>query len=262
MKSFKKVLIVGMALTTVSILGACSSDTDVLTKVGAKQPARAEGDVLKDQKKTPMTTSKRESIKNEDASSSQKRYISHDESQKIEEGMTYTDILNTIDYGGENIKYYNNNEKRVFYTEKDTDGTYEIMVELNTYGYVVNIERTAIKDTDKDKDNDKDKGKENGVSTKRIEEPVKEYEEKNDRVPWYKDVNNNSAAVSYNQYLKIKKGMPANQVKAAIGQPHVIEKYKSYSVYDYTGYGGEGSLRVIFEPNGTVTDVVEDGLPR
>ncbi|PEO02146.1 hypothetical protein CN553_02085 [Bacillus cereus] len=258
MKSFKKVLIVGMALTTVSILGACSSDTDVLTKVGAKQPARAEGDVLKDQKKTPMTTSKRESIKNEDASSSQKRYISHDESQKIEEGMTYTDILNTIDYGGENIKYYNNNEKRVFYTEKDTDGTYEIMVELNTYGYVVNIERTAIKDTDKDKDN----GKENGVSTKRIEEPVKEYEEKNDRVPWYKDVNNNSAAVSYNQYLKIKKGMPANQVKAAIGQPHVIEKYKSYSVYDYTGYGGEGSLRVIFEPNGTVTDVVEDGLPR
>ncbi|MFB6433575.1 hypothetical protein [Bacillus thuringiensis] len=260
MKSFKKVLIVGMALTTVSILGACSSDTDVLTKVGAKQPARAEGDVLKDQKKTPMTTSKRESIKNEDASSSQKRYISHDESQKIEEGMTYTDILNTIDYGGENIKYYNNNEKRVFYTEKDTDGTYEIMVELNTYGYVVNIERTAIKDTDKDKDNDK--GKENGVSTKRIEEPVKEYEEKNDRVPWYKDVNNNSAAVSYNQYLKIKKGMPANQVKAAIGQPHVIEKYKSYSVYDYTGYGGEGSLRVIFEPNGTVTDVVEDGLPR
>lgn len=254
MKSFKRVLIVGMALTTVSILGACSSDTDVLTKVGAKQPAKAEGDVLKDQKKTPMTTSKRESIKNEDASSSQKRYISHDESQKIEEGMTYTDILNTIDYGGENIKYYNNNEKRVFYTEKDTDGTYEIMVELNTYGYVVNIERTAIKDTDK--------GKENRVSTKRIEEPVKEYEEKNDRVPWYKDVNNNSAAVSYNQYLKIKKGMPANQVKATIGQPHVIEKYKSYSVYDYTGYGGEGSLRVIFEPNGTVTDVVEDGLPR
>lgn len=245
-----------MALTTVSILGACSSDTDVLTKVGAKQPAKAEGDVLKDQKKTPMTTSKRESIKNEDASSSQKRYISHDESQKIEEGMTYTDILNTIDYGGENIKYYNNNEKRVFYTEKDTDGTYEIMVELNTYGYVVNIERTAIKDKDKDKD------KENRLSTKRIEEPVKEYEEKNDRVPWYKDVNNNSAAVSYNQYLKIKKGMPANQVKAAIGQPHVIEKYKSYSVYDYTGYGGEGSLRVIFEPNGTVTDVVEDGLPR
>ncbi|MBJ9981788.1 hypothetical protein IBT50_10505 [Bacillus sp. S70] len=252
MKSFKRVLIVGMALTTVSILGACSSDTDVLTKVGAKQPAKAEGDVLKDQKKTPMTTSKRESIKNEDASSSQKRYISHDESQKIEEGMTYTDILNTIDYGGENIKYYNNNEKRVFYTEKDTDGTYEIMVELNTYGYVVNIERTAIKDKDK----------ENEASTKRIEEPVKEYEEKNDRVPWYKDVNNNSAAVSYNQYLKIKKGMPANQVKATIGQPHVIEKYKSYSVYDYTGYGGEGSLRVIFEPNGTVTDVVEDGLPR
>ncbi len=168
MKLFKKVLIVGVALTTVSILGACSSDTDVLTKVGAKQPAKAEGDVLKDQKKTPMTTSKRESIKNEDASSSQKRYISHDESQKIEEGMTYTDILNTIDYGGENIKHYNNNEKRVFYTEKDTDGTYEIMVELNTYGYVVNIERTAIKGTDK----------ENEVSMKRIEEPVKEYEEK------------------------------------------------------------------------------------
>lgn len=256
MKSFKKVLIVGMALITVSILGACSSDTDVLTKVGAKQPAKAEGEVLKDQKKTPMTTSKRESIKNEDAPSSQKRYISHDESQKIEEGMTYTDILNTIDYGGENIKHYNNHEKRVFYTEKDTDGTYEIMVELNTYGYVVNIERTAIKNKDTDTDT------ENQVFTKRSEEPVKEYEEKNDRVPWYKDVNNNSVAVSYNHYLKIKKGMAANQVKAAIGQPHVIEKYKSYSVYDYTGYGGEGSLRVIFEPNGTVTDVVENGLPR
>ncbi|ANP83626.1 hypothetical protein BAQ53_23120 [Bacillus sp. B25(2016b)] len=258
MKSFKKVLIVGMVLITVSILGACSSDTDVLTKVGAKQPAKAEGEVLKDQKKTLMTTSKRESIKNEDAPSSQKRYISHDESQKIEEGMTYTDILNTIDYGGENIKHYNNHEKRVFYTEKDTDGTYEIMVELNTYGYVVNIERTAIKNKDKDTDTDK----ENQVFTKRSEEPVKEYEEKNDRVPWYKDVNNNSVAVSYNHYLKIKKGMAANQVKAAIGQPHVIEKYKSYSVYDYTGYGGEGSLRVIFEPNGTVTDVVENGLPR
>ncbi|HDR8090012.1 TPA: hypothetical protein QCZ12_000006 [Bacillus cereus] len=256
MKSFKKVLIVGMALITVSILGACSSDTDVLTKVGAKQPAKAEGEVLKDQKKTPMTTSKRESIKNEDAPSSQKRYISHDESQKIEEGMTYTDILNTIDYGGESIKHYNNHEKRVFYTEKDTDGTYEIMVELNTYGYVVNIERTAIKNKDTDTDT------ENQVFTKRSEEPVKEYEEKNDRVPWYKDVNNNSVAVSYNHYLKIKKGMAANQVKAAIGQPHVIEKYKSYSVYDYTGYGGEGSLRVIFEPNGTVTDVVENGLPR
>ena len=86
--------------------------------------------------------------------------------------MTYTDILNTIDYGGENIKHYNNHEKRVFYTEKDTDGTYEIMVELNTYGYVVNIERTAIKDEDKDTD------KENQVFTKRSEEPVKEYEEK------------------------------------------------------------------------------------
>ena len=84
--------------------------------------------------------------------------------------MTYTDILNTIDYGGENIKHYNNNEKRVFYTEKDTDGTYEIMVELNTYGYVVNIERTAIKGTDKENENE--------VSMKRIEEPVKEYEEK------------------------------------------------------------------------------------
>ena len=42
------------------------------------------------------------------------------------------------------------------------------MLELNTYGYVVNIERTAIKGTDK----------ENEVSMKRIEEPVKEYEEK------------------------------------------------------------------------------------
>ena len=48
------------------------------------------------------------------------------------------------------------------------------MVELNTYGYVVNIERTAIKDTEKDTEKDK----ENRVSTKRIEEPVKEYEEK------------------------------------------------------------------------------------
>ena len=56
---------------------------------------------------------------------------------------------------------------RILY-RKDTDGTYEIMVELNTYGYVVNIERTAIKGTDK----------ENEVSMKRIEEPVKEYEEK------------------------------------------------------------------------------------
>ena len=44
------------------------------------------------------------------------------------------------------------------------------MVELNTYGYVVNIERTAIKGTDKENENE--------VSMKRIEEPVKEYEEK------------------------------------------------------------------------------------
>ena len=76
------------------------------------------------------------------------------------------------------------------------------MVELNTYGYVVNIERTSIKDEDKDTD------KENQVFTKRSEEPVKEYEEKNDRVPWYKDINNNSATVSYNHYLKIKKVWP------------------------------------------------------
>ena len=75
------------------------------------------------------------------------------------------------------------------------------MVELNTYGYVVNIERTSIKDEDKDTD------KENQVFTKRSEEPVKEYEE-NDRVPWYKDINNNSATVSYNHYLKIKKVWP------------------------------------------------------
>ena len=34
--------------------------------------------------------------------------------KKIEEGMTYTDILNTIDYGGENIKHYNNNENAYF----------------------------------------------------------------------------------------------------------------------------------------------------
>ncbi|MDR4151615.1 hypothetical protein FO584_35420, partial [Bacillus thuringiensis] len=63
-------------------------------------------------------------------------------------------------------------------------------------------------------------------------------------------------------YLKIKKGMPANKVKAAMGQTQVIEKYKAYSVYDYTGDGGEGSLRVICEPNGTVTDVVEEGVRR
>ncbi|MFK4368330.1 outer membrane protein assembly factor BamE (lipoprotein component of BamABCDE complex) [Bacillus sp. RC55] len=252
MKSFKKVLVLGMTLVTASIFGACSNDTDVLTKAGAKQQVKSEAEVLKEQKETPMTTSERDSIKYEDATSSQKRYISRDEAEKIEEGMTYTDILNEIDYGGENIKHYNNKEKRVFYTEKDTDGTYEIMVELNTYGYVVNIERTAIKDADK----------ESQVSTKSSEEPVKEYEEKNDRVPWYKDVNNDSVEVDYNHYLKIKKGMPANQVKAAIGQPRMIEKYKSYSVYGYTGYGGEGILRVIFEPNGTVTQVVEDGLQR
>lgn len=73
------------------------------------------------------------------------------------------------------------------------------MVELNTYGYVVNIERTAIKDTDKDK--------ENRVSTKRIEEPVKEYEE-NDRVPWYKDVNNNSAKSKLQSIFENKKVCP------------------------------------------------------
>ncbi|PEV99580.1 hypothetical protein CN425_18775 [Bacillus cereus] len=252
MKSFKKVFVLGMALATVSILGACSNDTDVLTKVGAKQQAKSEAEVLKEQQETPMTTSKRDSIKYEDAPSSQKRYISSNEAKKIKEGMTYTDILNELDYGGESLKHYNNNEKRVFYTEKDTDGTYEIMVELNTYGYVVNIERTETRDTDK----------ENQLSTKRSEEPVKEYEEKNDRVPWYKDVNNDAATVGYNDYLKIKKGIPANQVKATIGQPYIIEKYKSYSVYIYTGYNGEGTLRVIFEPNGTVTQIVEDGLQR
>ncbi|EJQ43986.1 hypothetical protein IEQ_04773 [Bacillus cereus BAG6X1-2] len=256
MKSFKKVLLVGMTLVTASIFGACSNDTDVLTKAGAKQQVKSEAEVLKEQKETPMTMSKRDSIKYEDATSSQKRYISSTEAKKIKEGMTYTDILNAIDYGGDILKYYNNNEKRAFYTEKDTNGTYEIMVELNTYGYVVNIERTEVDGTVTD----------NELSTQSSEESTKEsakgYEEKNDRVPWYKDVNYDSAEVSYNDYLKIKKGMPANDVKATIGQPLMIEKYKSYSVYGYTGYGGEGALRVIFEPNGTVTKVVEDGLPR
>ena len=32
--------------------------------------------------------------------------------------MTYTDILNTIDYDGENIKYYNNNENAYFILKK------------------------------------------------------------------------------------------------------------------------------------------------
>ncbi|HDR7794586.1 TPA: hypothetical protein QCY19_003229 [Bacillus luti] len=258
MKSFKKVLLVGMALATVSIFGACSNGTDVITKAVGKQPVKedAESELLNEQKETAMTTSERNSIKYEDATSSQKRYISSTEAKKIKEGMTYTDILNAIDYGGDTLKYYKNNEKRAFYTEKDTDGTYEIMVELNKHGYVVNIERTEVDNTVQD----------NEISTQSSEEPVKTpaegYEEKNDRVPWYKDVNNNSAEVYYSDYLKIKKGMPANDVKATIGQPRMIEKYKSYSVYGYTGYGGEGSLRVIFEPNGTVTKVVEDGLPR
>lgn len=102
--------------------------------------------------------------------------------------MMYMDIFNMIDYGGENIKYYNNNEKCVFYIEKDMDGIYEIMVELNIYGYVVNIECIVIKGIDK----------ENEVFMKCIEEFVKEYEEKNDCVLWYKDVNNNLVVVSYN----------------------------------------------------------------
>lgn len=54
--------------------------------------------------------------------------------------------------------------------------------------------------------------------------------------------------------------MFVNQVKVIIGQLYLIEKYKFYLVYDYIGYGGEGLLCVIFELNGIVMDVVEDGL--
>ncbi|MGG0204180.1 hypothetical protein ABEZ57_05355 [Bacillus mycoides] len=87
-------------------------------------------------------------------------------------------------------------------------------------------------------------------------------EEKNDRMPWYKDVNNDSASVDYSHYEKIKVGMSANQVKEAIGKPRMIEKYKTYSVYGYLGDREEGSLRVIFDPNGTVTKVEQDNLPK
>lgn len=93
-----------------------------------------------------------------------------------------------------------------------------------------------------------------------VEESTKEDSEVNDRRPYYKDANNNSPTVSLEQYDGIKVGMSANKVKEIAGTPRFIEKYKSFSIYGYLGHGGEGTMTITFNPDGSVTKKEQDGL--
>ncbi|HDR7913479.1 TPA: hypothetical protein QCY05_002631 [Bacillus wiedmannii] len=93
-----------------------------------------------------------------------------------------------------------------------------------------------------------------------VEESTKEDSEVNDRRPYYKDANNDAPTVSLEQYDGIKVGMSANKVKEIAGTPRFIEKYKSFSIYGYLGHGGEGSMTITFNPDGSVTKKEQDGL--
>ncbi|MGN4539977.1 hypothetical protein [Bacillus cereus group sp. MYBK95-2] len=93
-----------------------------------------------------------------------------------------------------------------------------------------------------------------------VEESTKEDAEINDRRPYYKDANNDAPSVSIEQYDGIKVGMSANKVKEIAGAPRFIEKYKSFSIYGYLGHGGEGSMTITFNPDGSVTKKEQDGL--
>ncbi|PFM63980.1 hypothetical protein COJ48_13535 [Bacillus cereus] len=93
-----------------------------------------------------------------------------------------------------------------------------------------------------------------------VEEATKEDSEVNDRRPYYKDANNDAPTVSLEQYDGIKVGMSANKVKEIAGTPRFIEKYKSFSIYGYLGRGGEGSMTITFNPDGSVTKKEQDGL--
>ncbi|PFI32202.1 hypothetical protein COI53_08570 [Bacillus thuringiensis] len=96
--------------------------------------------------------------------------------------------------------------------------------------------------------------------SQQVEESPKEDSEINDRRPYYKDVNNDAPTVSIEQYAGIKVGMSANKVKEIAGVPRFIEKYKSFSTYGYLGHGGEGSMTITFNPDGSVTKKEQDGL--
>lgn len=93
-----------------------------------------------------------------------------------------------------------------------------------------------------------------------VEESTKGDKEINDRRPYYKDANNDAPTVSLEQYEGIKVGMSANKVKEIAGAPRFIEKYKSFSIYGYLGQGGEGTMTITFNPDGSVTKKEQDGL--
>ncbi|MEC2258363.1 hypothetical protein P9H08_17115 [Bacillus cereus] len=93
-----------------------------------------------------------------------------------------------------------------------------------------------------------------------VEKSKKEDAEINDRRPYYKDANNDAPTVSLEHYNRISVGMSANKVKEIAGAPRFIEKYKSFSIYGYLGHGGEGSMTITFNPDGSVTKKAQDGL--
>ncbi|QWH19223.1 hypothetical protein EXW62_19840 [Bacillus mycoides] len=99
-----------------------------------------------------------------------------------------------------------------------------------------------------------------GEKAQQVEESKKEDAEINDRHPYYKDTNNDAPTVSLEQYNRIKVGMSANKVKEVAGTPRFIEKYKSFSIYGYLGHGGEGSMTITFNPDGSVTKKEQDSL--
>ncbi|PEW84773.1 hypothetical protein CN445_21795 [Bacillus cereus] len=286
-KSIKKVMLVG--ITATALLSGCGNDTKEEAKKDTKQEAQ-QADKAKEEARA-KEEAKKEEVKGQSNEQSAKgdvneigtdlphstivnlltmgagnqtKAVYSDEGKRIKVGMDYdtvTDILGTVP----NIAEGEGRGAVAIYK-----GYYSnlLLVTFGEDGKVISVKDEGIQskeEVEAEKINDKKYEKKREEEAEKLQESYKKSEQeqvKNDRMPWYKDVNNDSASVDYSHYEKIKVGMSANQVKEAIGKPRMIEKYKSYSVYGYLGDREEGTLRVIFDPNGTVTRVEQDNLPK
>ncbi|MEC5304180.1 hypothetical protein [Bacillus thuringiensis] len=130
------------------------------------------------------------------------------------------------------------------YKKRDSVETAQGEVEVSTPTKVEGVNEETAKDE----------------KAQQVEKSKKEDAEINDRRPYYKDANNDAPTVSLEHYNRINVGMSANKVKEIAGSPRFIEKYKSFSIYGYLGHGGEGSMTITFNPDGSVTKKEQDGL--
>ncbi|HHK5597293.1 TPA: hypothetical protein ACQUIL_001174 [Bacillus tropicus] len=270
-KSIKKVMLVG--ITATALLSGCGNDsiknTESNTKDNAKQVTNTDAQ-KNDELKEKVTSDAHKVVKeekNKETNDNTPYYketnddgipVYMEEYDKIEVGISANKVKELIGEPSDIEKY----KSYSLYRYGGWDSKGEMTVYFDKNGTVTKKEQNGLRyQPDKFERDYGVKRKDVQIANEEpTEDDTKKYEEKNDRMPWYKDVNNDSAEVDYDDYLKIKKGMSANQVKEAIGKPRMIEKYKSYSVYGYLGHGDKGSLRIIFDPNGTVTKIEENGL--